>query len=270
MDATDKVFAGPIPEIYDRLLVPLLFEPYAEDLATRVMALRPKRILELAAGTGALTRALAARGDGASIIATDLNQPMLDLAAKRLPAAGRVTWQQADAQDLPFAPGSFDAAACQFGVMFFPDKARAHDAVRRSLAPGGHYLFNVWDSIARNDFAAVLLGALAEAFPADPPGFIERTPHGYHAIETIERDVMGGGFGRPRIEHVELRSRGASALDVATAFCQGSPVRAEIEARGEPGLAAVTGAVAKALEQRFGSGPIEGDMAAFVISARRE
>jgi SAM-dependent methyltransferase len=270
MDASDKVFAGPIPLIYDRLLVPLLFQPYAEDLAARVMALRPGRVLELAAGTGALTRALAARAEGTSIVATDLNQPMLDLAATRLADNANVTWQQADAQDLPFAPEIFDAAACQFGVMFFPDKAKAHGAVRRVLRPGGRYLFNVWDAVARNDFAATLLDALAEAFPADPPRFVERTPHGYHTFETIERDVTAGGFARPEIEHVELRSRGSSALDVATGFCQGTPVRGEIEARGEPGLAEVTEAVAQALERRFGGGPIEGDMAAFVISARRE
>lgn len=269
MEATDKVFAGPVPQVYDRLLVPLIFRPYAEDLAARVMAARPSRILELAAGTGALTRAMAARLDGASIVATDLNQPMLDLAAARLPSDDRIVWRQADALALPFADESFDAAACQFGVMFFPDKPKGHGEVRRILRPGGRYLFNVWDTIARNDFAAVLLDALAEAFPADPPRFIERTPHGYHDIGTIELDVMAGGFARPTIERVDKRSRADSAIDVATGFCQGTPIRAEIEARGTPELAAVTEAVAKALERRFGTGPIEGGISAFVVSAER-
>lgn len=270
MEATDKVFAGPIPQIYDRLLVPLIFRPYAEDLAARVMASRPSRILELAAGTGALTRAMAARLDGASIVATDLNQPMLDLAAAQLAGDDRVVWQQADALDLPFADESFDVVACQFGAMFFPDKPKSHSGVRRVLRPGGRYLFNVWDAVGSNDFAGVLLDALAETFPADPPRFIERTPHGYHDVGTIELDLLAGGFARPVIERVEKRSRAESAIDVATGFCHGTPIRGEIEARGAPGLMAATEAVAKALERRFGSGPIEGGIAAFVVSARRE
>lgn len=269
MEATDKVFAGPIPQIYDRLLVPLIFRPYAEDLAARVMAARPSRILELAAGTGALTRAMAARLDGASVVATDLNQPMLDLAAAQLAGDARIDWQQADALDLPFADGRFDVAACQFGVMFFPDKPASHSEVRRVLQPGGRYLFNVWDAIASNDFAAVLLDALTEAFPADPPRFIERTPHGYHDIGTIELDLMAGGFARPTVERIEKRAHAASAIDVATGFCQGTPIRSEIEARGAPGLMAATEAVATALERRFGSGPIEGGLSAFVVSAER-
>lgn len=269
MEATDKVFAGPIPQIYDRLLVPLIFRPYAEDMAIRVMATRPARILELAAGTGALTRALAARLDGASLVATDLNQPMLDMAAARLPDEAGVAWQQADALDLPFAGESFDTAVCQFGVMFFPDKPKSHREVWRVLRPGGRYLFNVWDAVAANDFTGVLLEALAEVFPADPPRFIERTPHGYHDIGTIELDLMAGGFQRPVIERVEKRSRADSAIDVATGFCQGTPIRGEIEARGAPGLMAATEAVAQALERRFGAGPIEGGIAAFVVSAER-
>jgi ubiquinone/menaquinone biosynthesis C-methylase UbiE len=267
MEATDKVFAGPVPQVYDRLLVPLIFQPYAEDMAARVMSLHPSRILELAAGTGALTRAMAERLDGASIVATDLNQPMLDLAAAQLPGEGRVVWRQADALELPFADESFDIAACQFGVMFFPDKPKSHREVRRILRPDGRYLFNVWDAIASNDFTATLQDALVEAFPADPPRFIERTPHGYHDLGTIELDLMAGGFAKPVIERVEKRARADSAMDVATGFCQGTPIRGEIEARGEPGLTAVTEAVARALERRFGSGPIEGAIAAFVVSA---
>lgn len=269
MEETDKVFAGPIPQIYDRLLVPLIFQPYAEDLAARVMAARPAHVLELAAGTGALTHAMAARLDGASIVATDLNQAMLDIAAARFAGDARIVCQQADALDLPFADESFDVVACQFGAMFFPDKPKGYSESRRVLRPGGRYLFNVWDAVARNDFTAVLLDALAEVFPADPPRFIERTPHGYHDLGMIELDVMASGFGRPAIERVEKRSRANSALDVATGFCQGTPIRGEIEARGAPGLTAATEAVARALERRFGSGPIEGGISAFVISAER-
>ena len=137
MVATDKLFAGSIPEIYDRFLVPLIFEPYAADLARRVAALGPSDVLETAAGTGVLTRALAAPlAPATRIVATDLNQPMLDQAARRQPAGG-VEWRQADALALPFADRSFDVVACQFGVMFFPDKVQGYREARRVLRPGG-------------------------------------------------------------------------------------------------------------------------------------
>ena len=269
MEATDKVFAGPVPQIYDRLLVPLIFQPYAEDLAVRVMAERPARILEIAAGTGALTHEMAARLDGASIVATDLNPAMLDIAAARFPGDDRLVFRQADALDLPFADESFDIVACQFGAMFFPDKAMGYAEARRVLKPGGRYLFNVWDTVETNEFTAVMLDALAELFSADPPRFLARTPHGYHDAGTIELDIMAGGFPRPEIERVEKHSRADSADDVAIGLCQGTPMRGEIEARGSPGLEAATEAVAKALVHRFGSGPIDGALSAFVISARK-
>ncbi len=269
MEATDKVFAGPVPQIYDRLLVPLIFRPYAEDLASRVMARKPKRVLEIAAGTGALTQEMAARLDGASIVATDLNPAMLDIAATRFPGDDRFVFRQADALDLPFPDESFDVVTCQFGAMFFPDKAKGHAEARRVLKPGGSYLFNVWDAVEANEFTAVMLDAMAELFPADPPRFLARTPHGYHDIGTIELDIMAGGFARPEIERVEKRSRAGSAEDVAIGLCQGTPTRGEIEARGAPGLEAATAAVAKALERRFGPGPIDGALSAFVVSARK-
>ncbi len=269
MEATDKVFAGPVPQIYDRLLVPLIFKPYAEDLAVRVMAGDPRRILEVAAGTGALTQEMAARLDGGSIVATDLNPAMLDLAAARFPNDGRITCRQADALDLPFADESFDTVTCQFGAMFFPDKAKGYAEAHRVLKPGGRFLFNVWDAVESNDFTAVMLDALAELFPGDPPRFLARTPHGYHDVGTIELDIMSGGFPRPEIERVEKRSRADSAAGVAIGLCQGTPMRGEIEARGTPELGAVTEAVAKALERRFGSGTIEGALSAFVVSARK-
>uniref|UniRef100_A0A9E7ZYE1 Class I SAM-dependent methyltransferase n=1 Tax=Bosea sp. NBC_00436 TaxID=2969620 RepID=A0A9E7ZYE1_9HYPH len=269
MKATDKVFAGPVPQIYDRLLVPLIFQPYAEDLAARVMADGPRRILEIAAGTGALTQEIAGRLDGGSIVATDLNPSMLDLAAARFAGDDRLVFRQADALDLPFPDESFDTVTCQFGAMFFPDKAKGYAEARRVLKPGGRFLFNVWDTVETNDFTAVMLDAMAELFPADPPRFLARTPHGYHDAGTIELDIMAGGFPRPEIERVEKRSRADSADDVAIGLCQGTPTRGEIEARGAPDLGAVTEAVAKALERRFGSGPIDGALSAFVISARK-
>jgi ubiquinone/menaquinone biosynthesis C-methylase UbiE len=171
MSASDKLFAGSIPEIYERLLAPLLFEPFANDLAERVLKIGPGDILETAAGTGVLTRAIASRlSPSAHIVATDLNQPMPDKAKALVGRDGRIEWRQADAQALPFAKESFDAVVCQFGMMFLPDKVRGYAEARRVLRPGGWLVFNVWDKISENDFADVVTEALATVFPDDPRG----------------------------------------------------------------------------------------------------
>ena len=270
MSTSDKQFAGGIPDIYERLMVPLIFAPYARDLAARAAALAPLAVLETAAGTGALTRALAdGLGKGARIAATDLNQPMLDRAARSLGGGDRVVWQQADALALPFAAQSFDLVACQFGVMFFPDKVKAHLEVGRVLRPGGRYLFSVWAPVAENDFAALVEQTVAALFPDDPPRFFSRTPHGYANAETIRADLDAAGFGAVEIEPVGKVSRARSARDVATAFCQGTPLRNEIEARDPAGLETVTRKVEEALAARFGHGAVEGRIKALVVTAAR-
>src|SRR3981081_1780212 len=161
MAELDTVFSGSIAALYDRYLGPLIFEPYAENLASRLSALHARRVLEPAAGTGIVTRALVgALQPCASIVATDLTQPMLDHAAKKV-SSSRVSWQKVDAQALPFADAAFDAVVCQFGVMFFPDKRKAYSEARRVLKPGGHFIFNVWDKLEHNELAALATGPLA-------------------------------------------------------------------------------------------------------------
>jgi len=266
---SDKVFAGSVPEIYDRLMVPLIFDPYAADIAARAGRLAPRDLLEVAAGTGAVTRALAAAlGADARMTVTDLNPPMLAQARLRLPDP-RITWQQADALALPFADASFDVVVCQFGAMFFPDKTQGYAQARRVLKAGGVYLFNVWDDIAANDFAAVAMQALAELFPHDPPRFMARTPHGYHDADRIRSELAAAGFAHIAIETVAHRSKAASANDVAIAYCHGTPWRGEIEARDPAGLATATTRVADAIARRFGTGAVDGKISALVIEARR-
>src|ERR1035438_8981120 len=204
MVATDKLFAGSIPEIYDRFLVPLIFEFYALDLAHRIAKTDPRDVLEMAAGTGVLTRAMASPLPAqVRVAATDLNQPMLDHAAARQPSDDRIVWKQADALALPFADQSFDVAACQFGVMFFPDKVQAYKEARRVLRPRGRYIFNVWDKISENDFADTVTQALAAVFPDDPPRFLARAPHGYHDVERIRTDLKAAGFETISVDAVD-------------------------------------------------------------------
>jgi SAM-dependent methyltransferase len=267
---SDNRFAGSIPQIYETYLVPLIFEPYAADLAARLASRRPSRVLEIAAGTGVVTRALAAAlPEGAAIVATDLNQAMVDQAAA-LGTRRPVEWRQADAIQLPFPDGAFDAVVCQFGVMFLPDKARAFAEARRVLAPGGVLAFNVWDRIEENEFEDTLTAGLASVFPDDPPRFLARGPHGYHDADQVRRDLAAGGFSvTPRIETVAARSRAASPRIPAIGFCQGTPLRNEIEARDASRLGEATDAAAEAIARRFGRGAIDGKMQAHVVTVER-
>jgi len=268
MVATDKVFTGSISDIYDRYLVPLIFEPYACDLAERLVKIDPQRVLETAAGTGVVTRAIASRLPLQSrLVATDLNQPMLDRAKTRQSDDGRIDWKQADAQALPFEDQTFDAVTCQFGVMFFPDKIQGYKEARRVLKPGGRFLFNVWDKISANEFADVVTEALATMFPQDPPRFLARTPHGYHDVERIRAELKAAGFADVSIDGVEHRSRASSPRDPAIAYCQGTPLRNEIEARDASRLQEATEHAAKAVAQRFGNGTVDGLIRAYVITA---
>jgi SAM-dependent methyltransferase len=268
--STDRSFAGSIPQFYERYLVPLIFEPYAKDMARRVEALQPSRVLEVAAGTGAVTRELAATLSAATaIVATDLNQPMLDHAAA-IGTARAVEWRQADAMKLPFSDEFFDVVVCQFGAMFFPGKALAMAEARRVLRPGGTFIFNVWDRIEQNDFADTVITALADVFPGDPPRFLARTPHGYHDPSAISSDLAQGGFIRPAsFDTVAKLSVAPSPRIPALAYCQGTPLRNEIEARNAIGLEAVTEKAAAAIASQFGSGRVEGRIQAHVVTAVR-
>jgi ubiquinone/menaquinone biosynthesis C-methylase UbiE len=269
MVAADKVFAGAVPEIYDRFLVPLIFEQYARTLAERLAKTGPRKVLETAAGTGVLTRAVATRLPAdARITATDLSQPMLDQAATRL-SDDRIEWRQADALALPFEDQGFDAVACQFGAMFFPDKIQGFKEALRVLKPGGHFLFSVWDRISENEFADTVTEALAAVFPHDPPRFMARTPHGYHDVDRIRGELNVAGFADVSIDAVDGRSKASSPRDAAIAYCRGTPLRNEIEARDASRLEEATARAAEALAHRFGTGAIEGRIRAFVITATR-
>jgi len=263
---SDKAFAGSIPKLYESHLVPLIFEPFAADLVQRLRSRPLTRVLEIAAGTGVVTRRLAAALPASvTIVATDLNQPMLDQAAA-IGTSRPVEWRQADAMSLPFADGEFDAVVCQFGVMFLPDKSRAFAEARRVLRPGGVFLFNVWDRLEQNEFAQAVTTALEPVFPENPVRFMARIPHGYFDRATIERDLRGAGFASPIVfETVTARSRAASARIAAVAYCQGTPMRNEIEARDASRLDAATDAAAEAIARQFGRAAVDGRIQAHVV-----
>lgn len=267
MSSIDSDFQGSIPQIYDSHLVPILFEGYGADLARRVARTDPTSVLEIAAGTGAVTRALAPLlGRRAKYVVTDLNEAMLKH-ARHHHDDDRLEWMEADALSLPFADGSFDAVLCQFGVMFFPDKARAFYEIRRVLRPGGRFVFNSWGALEENDFSNIAVETLLGLYPEDPPLFLARTPFGYSEGSEIAADLSGAGFDAVSIEELRLTSRAEKGDDFAFGQTHGSPLRLEIEARGNPTLPEVRTEIANAIAQRLGANPVSGRMMALVAEA---
>jgi SAM-dependent methyltransferase len=269
MANVDTAFVGSVPELYTRYMGPMFFEPYAADLAGRLQGIASGRLLETACGTSIVTRALAAALPATmAITATDLNQPMLDF-AKRQPGGERVTWRQADAQDLPFPDQSFDVVVCQFGVMFFPDKQQAYRESLRVLKPGGHFLFSVWDRIESNDLSHIVHKTVTALFPDDPPMFLARTPFGYHDIKKIRSDLAGAGFTESTVDTRKLPCHTPAARNPALGLIQGSPFGAEITARDPAGLDRAVEAATRAITERFGPGSIETSMQAHIFTATR-
>jgi SAM-dependent methyltransferase len=253
-----------MPEIYDRCLGPALFAPYAARVAAMAAALGPSRVLEIAAGTGLLTAELVRALPAASITATDLNPAMVAWAAEHV--SGPV-WSTADAQNLEFPDASFDLVVCQFGVMFFPDKPAAFAEARRVLAPGGTFLFTVWDTVAGSDFPTALLSSLATVLPVDPPDFVSRVPHGYADVDQVAADVVAGGLSVEMIDRLVLRGRAVSAQVVAEGFCGGTPLRFALQQRGS--LDTLTRAVGVEMTRILGSGEVEGDLTGFIVTATK-
>ena len=258
-------FVGSIPENYDRFLGPRIFHDYADDVARRVLDLGPQRVLELAAGTGVVTRKLRdLLPDDCLITATDLNPPMLVVAESKFQPDERVQFESADATELPYGVSEFDTVVCQFGVMFFPDKQRSYQEVFRILKPGGHYVFNVWGPLRSNPFAEIAHATVTDFFPEDPPGFY-KVPFGYNDASTIEKSLAGVGFSDISIEKLDITSEIPSSKEFATGLVFGNPLFEEITSRGgEPDK--VCSAVAEALESQLGeSMPLQ----ALVVVAKK-
>ena len=264
MTDTRSPFEHSTPELYDRYMGPLLFEPYAKVIAERAALLQPDRILETAAGTGIVTRALHLAVPQAQIVATDLNPVMLEVAAQRAGSAN-VTFQRANAQDLPFDNGSFDLVVCQFGVMFFPNKVRANEEARRVLRSQGHYLLVSFDRLELNSVAKAADNAVAALFSDDPPAYMLRGPFSYVDPALIEQDLLAAGFTGINLETVALTSR-VSARDAALGMVLGSPFRAEIERRDPSALDRAVDAVTAALARCDGS---DMPLSAHVVTATK-
>ena len=267
MSNANIAFVGSIPENYDRYLGTFYFEPYAADLVDRLKMAENAAVLEVACGTGIVTRQLRNRLSASGrLVATDLNPDMLAFARKKFSADEAIEWQQADAQNLPFADGSFDAVVCQFGVMFFPDKELAFREALRVLRPGGVYLFNVWDAMEKNEATGIAVNKITSFFEQDPPTFFQ-IPYGFHDAYVIQALLQKAGFRDIEVSRVTLVSRSNSALDAAKGLVEGTPMLVALRERGVTDPSAITAAVADALRSAYGEGKIETSMQALVCQA---
>lgn len=260
----DRRWAYSMPEVYDRHLGPVLFEHYATDLAERVAASAPTTVLELAAGTGIVTERLVEALPLAAVTATDLSEAMVERGAAKVPGA---VWRQADALDLPFEASTFDVVACQFGVMFFPDRPKAFREADRVLVDGGELLFNVWASVEDNHIAGAVQDALTDLFPDDPPTFLTSVPYGYHDRAAITADLSAGGFTLTTWDVVTV-SVPAVAGDTAIGYVLGTPVLTELAARTSD-VDGAARAVTEAVGERLGAESAPTQLSAIVVSAHQ-
>jgi len=266
MDNKNAQFAGSIPAAYDRYLGPMFFQAYAEDMAARLTPNAGSSILELACGTGIVTRVLRDRLPApVRLVATDLNEPMIAIARTKFTERDAVEWKQADATNLPFEDQSFDAVVSQFGFMFFPDKPLSAREARRVLKPGGVFLFNVWDSLDQNPLGKIPHETIANFFEKDPPMFYQ-VPFGYYDREEIRRVLEQAGFRDIQIDLV-AKEGPSTPEDAAIGLVQGSPVAVAIAERDPSLFPAITKAVAKALAEQLGSPTFRAPMRALVVQA---
>ena len=269
MADNDAAFIGAIPQNYDRYLGPMLFQGHAEDIAARV-AVRPGvQVLEVACGTGIVTRRLLdrLRGQG-SLVATDLNEAMLAHGRREIAPDPSLQWRQADATQLPFADGAFDAVVCQFGLMFFPDKAAGIREAFRVLRSGGQYLFNVWDAIEHNPITRITHETVAEFFPTDPPQFY-RVPFSLHEPEPLVRMLGAAGFEAIEWHRLDKTGTGPSAAEAATGLIDGNPIVDAIMRRRPDALPEIKNALAANIAAELGDRPVRCPLRAVVFSARR-
>jgi ubiquinone/menaquinone biosynthesis C-methylase UbiE len=269
MTADAASFIGNIPEHYDSGLGPMVFVDYAADIARRAAACSPRRVLETAAGTGIVTRKLRDfLPAGVHVMATDLNSPMLEVARTKFRPGEEVGFEPADATALPFSDSAFDAVVCQFGVMFFPQKDASYREVHRVLAPGGRYLFSVWDSHRYNPFGRIAHETAARFFPANPPQFYT-VPFSYYQIDPIKESLINAGFTDINVAVLRLEKEIPDAARFARGLVYGNPLIDEIRARGGVEPDRIVHALGEALRQEFGADPGRMPIQAMIFSAIR-
>lgn len=267
MTESHSAFVGEIPQNYEKYLGPLIFKEYAEDLANRITVPSGGVVLETAAGTGMATRQLRDSIPGnVRIVVTDLNADMLDVAKGKFGSDENIEFQTANALELPFEDSTFDAVACQFSVMFFPEKLVALQETARVLKPGGRFYFNIWDSFEHNHFVRTVNKKISECLPDNPPDFFN-VPYGYFDIDVIKNLLFEAGFADIEISVLPRTSTADEARQVALGYVLGTPVRLQIEKSDPESLYRIVDQVEQAIGEEFGYKSVSAKMQAVVFAA---
>jgi len=266
----DAAFVGSIPALYDRYLGPMFFHDFADAMAARLEVRPGMRVLETACGTGIVTRRLVTRlaEQGGSLVATDLNEPMLAYAATTMPRTERLEWRQADATKLPFDDRSFDAVVCQFGLMFFPDKAAGVREALRVLKPGGAFLVSVWGRLEEHPVHRITHETLAVFFPSDPPQFYT-VPFSLHDPTMVRGLLENAGFVDVGWERLDRVGESPSAAEAVIGLIEGNPIYLAIMERHPAALDDIKAAVEKNLVAALGDHPLHFQLRTVFFSARR-
>ncbi|WP_165836267.1 class I SAM-dependent methyltransferase [Taibaiella soli] len=261
-------FSGSIPVNYDDGMGEMFFEPYATEMSNRVALLQPSAVLEIACGTGRLTKYLSQQLPGASITATDLNPAMLEFAQKRFSGLSNVRWEIADALSVPFADQSFDCVVVQFGVMFYPDKIQGFRESFRVLRSGGKFIFATWKSLADNEIAQIANDTVKIFFPNDPPVFFN-IPFSYYDKDQIRKDVMNAGFGSVEIEDLSLSGSNISAENAARGLFDGTPIINFLNERAPDKIPEIKQRFVDAITKVYGKDHLSIPSSALIVTAER-
>ncbi len=250
--STNTVFTNTIAENYEKYMGPIFFVPYAKDMADRLSSGKINSLLELACGTGQVTRLLRARFPDARIVATDLSPGMLEFAKKIVNPADKIEWLIADAQELPFGENTFDAVICQFGLMFVPDKQKAVKEAYRVLKQGGIFILSTWDRIENNPIFQLAKDAVSSYFKDGPPDYYS-LPFSMYDPAEIESLFRTSGFEHVSVENVHCSGYSPLVEHAAKALTEGQPVYHSICELDEKFLPQIQRAVSNAISNEFGS-----------------
>jgi len=263
------LFTSSVATLYDEILGPAFFEPYAIETTNRVAALNPQKVLETACGTGRVTNHLRkVLSKSATLIATDISNDMLAVAEKKLSAIKDISWQQADAMNLPFDDESFDAVVCQFGAMFFADRKKGFIEAMRVLKNGGAFIFSVWDKLEFNPVTAASRQILKDFFEGNPPKSMNMA-FSMTDKNDIANQLTETGFTNIKIETVNKVCIAESAEGLAKAIIDGSTNSDYIKERDANAAPFLKKKIAKAISEKFGDHPVKGTMQAIIIAAEK-
>ncbi len=199
MDIIDKgQVSGSAAEVYETFFVPALFQEWTGRVADAAQIQAGDRVLDVACGTGVLTRTVAERVGKNGVIGLDVNDGMLAVAREK---SADIEWKQGVAENLPFEDGSFDAVVCQFGLMFFDNRQVAIQEMMRILRTGGRLAVAVWDSLDRTPGYAAMVDLLLRLFGEEAANGL-RAPFVLGEVEEVRDLFKSAGIHEVKVDTI--------------------------------------------------------------------